>query len=137
MDPHRPTEGAKLIENGRSTGPTSPAHSAALYIKRQDLLSNLEVKSVAYRAHGDYQTISMMASEQRKRADSQGRAAAEAFHLSALINLQVEAGLWDAQFDFYDEGIGYGDLFIDGGGLGEGKLRYMMVSRTTSRDNFY
>ena len=113
-------------DKGREFSPNSPVHSSSFYEKLAALLSDPQVGSVAYRADGDYQVLRMLATEQRRRANLTQKTPDLAFRLSALVNQRVDGDAWDSKINFYGEGIGYGDLFVDGGGLGDGRLRSLM-----------
>ena len=114
------------LDRARQFGPNTPVHSAAFYEKLSALLNNPQVGSVAYRADGDYRVLRMMAMEQRRRANLSQQMPGVAYPLSALVNQQIDNDAWDSKIDFYEEGIGNGDLFVDGGGLGDGRLMTMM-----------
>jgi hypothetical protein len=64
-------------------------HQAAYYKILEQLLRDENIASVACRG-GDYQTIRLMAVEQRRRANQTGRKPRDALKLSALVNIHVQ-----------------------------------------------
>lgn len=110
-------------EKGRDVGPSSASHSAAFYQKLAELLTHPKLAAVAYRAHGDYRVMRMMATEQRRRAALTSHTVGNALELNALVSRKPLNATWDSRIWFYDEGLGHGDLFIQGTGLGSGSVQ--------------
>ncbi len=115
------------VERGRTPAPNVASHSAAFYAKLEEVLRDPDLASVAYRAHGDYRVLRILATEQRSRADRTGHRPDDALHVSALVNRQAGNESWGSVIWYYQEGLGQGDLFIEGGGLGSG-LQALMAS---------
>lgn len=111
------------IENGRVHAPNTPSHTADFYRKLGELLQAPDITSVAYRADGDYRVLRMMATEQRRRADMTGQGISEALRLNALVNQKISNAAWGSEIWLYDEGLGHGDLRIEGDGLGENTIK--------------
>ncbi len=103
-------------------------HTNAFYEKLSQLLRDPEIASVAYRASGDYRVFRMMATEQRRRASFTGHTTRNALFLSALSNHSINQLDWDCAILFFDEGLGYGDLLIQGHGIGSDNIRKVMQS---------
>jgi hypothetical protein len=91
-------------------------HTQAFYAKVEQLLQRPEVESVAYRADGDYAVMRLMCVEQRRRADAQGKPVGEALHLSSACNRSIDNAALGSELHMYYEGIGWGDLWIEGFG---------------------
>jgi hypothetical protein len=47
-------------------------------------------------------------------------------HLSALSNHKISNDDWGSEIWFFDEGLGHGDLFIEGGGLGSTSIKELV-----------
>jgi hypothetical protein len=109
---------AAILRQSRSwyRPPAPPVHTQAFYAKVEQLLQRPEVESVAYRADGDYAVMRLMCVEQRRRADAQGKPVGEALHLSSACNRTIDNAAWGSELHMYDEGIGWGDLWIEGFG---------------------
>jgi hypothetical protein len=80
------------------------------------LLRKPEIEAVRYRGEGDYRLLRQLCNAQRRRADAQGVRPGQALHLSALCNRRIDNPAWDSAVHFYDEGLGWGDLHIEGDG---------------------
>lgn len=78
----------------------------------------------------------MLATEQRRRANSTGQSPGNALNLSALTNYTVNEDAWDAQILFFQEGLAHGDLFIEGGGLGSVNLKELVEKHHRVRARF-
>lgn len=86
---------------------------SAFHEKLQQLLRDESIASVACRG-GGYHTIRLMALEQRRRANLTGHKPEDALELNALLNIPVANNeWWDSMINFYDEGLGHGDLYIN------------------------
>ena len=125
--PHHYLDRRVAVEKGRSPAPNAPSHTAAFYAKLSEVLRDPDLGSVAYRADGDYRVLRILATEQRSRADRTGHRPEHALHVSALVNRQASNESWGSAILYFGEGLAYGDLFIDGGGLGKG-LQSLMES---------
>lgn len=110
-------------------------HTDAFYDKLRALLRNPNLFSVAYRADGDHQVLRMMASEQRRRANRTGHTAEHALPLSALVNHATSNEAWESEITYFDAGLAHGDLFVEGGGLGE-CLKEMLEARRRMPGSF-
>lgn len=117
---------ASATRLGQEHAPNSPIHSDAFYKQLESLLRDPELVSVAYRADGDHRVLRAMASEQRRRATATGHAPGMALHLSALSNQRISNDDWGSEIWFYEEGLGHGDLFIEGGGLGGAPIKALV-----------
>lgn len=115
-------------EKSQEMAPNEAQHTAGFYKKLSELLCDADLTSAAYRADGDYRVLRMMATEQRRRANLTGHDAGNALHLSALVNNTVSNEAWDSEIWFFEEGLAYGDLFIEGGGLGGGNIKALVES---------
>jgi len=124
------------LAKGREHRPNSPKHTTAFYDRLAALLRDPELTSVAYRADGDYRVLRMMATEQRRRANTTGHSPGNALYLSALTNYTVSDEAWDAQILFFQEGLAHGDLFIEGGGLGSVNLKELVEKHHRVRARF-
>ena len=52
----------------------------------------------------------------------------EALMLNALVNRTLDNAAWDSHIRFYSEGLGPGDLFIEGDGLSGNPIRELVLS---------
>lgn len=104
------------IQQGREHAPSPASHTDAFYRQLAKLLRDSDLASVAYRADGDHGVLRAMATEQRRRASGTGHKPGHAMHLSALTNQRISNDDWGSEIWFFDEGLGHGDLFIEGGG---------------------
>ncbi len=86
----------------------------SFYLKAESLLADPKVNSVAWRGRADYRLLRMICNEQHQRAKKQKRDPRDAFQIHALAPEIVETRVWGTEATFYSEGIGYGDLFIEG-----------------------
>ena len=111
------------VEQGRENSPKTPSHTPGFYKQLDALLGDPELTSIAYRADGDYRVLRMMATEQRRRADRTGHSVGHAMHESALVNRKINNEAWGSEIWFFEEGLGYGDLVIQGPGLGEKSVK--------------
>lgn len=117
---------ASAIRLGQEHAPNLQIHSEAFYKQLESLLRDPELVSVAYRADGDHRVLRAMASEQRRRATATGHAPGLALHLSAICNQRISNDDWGSEIWFYEEGLGHGDLFIEGGGLGGAPIKALV-----------
>lgn len=86
-------------------------HSQAYYKKLAEVLAIPEVNSVAYRDGNDFQTLRLCCNEQVRRVNLQG-ISVDDFVINAIGNLKVDAESWGCKVWFYEEGLGYGDVYI-------------------------
>lgn len=96
--------------------PEPPVHTQGFYAKLQKLLQRPEVESVSYRGNGDYTVMRLMCVEQRRRADAQGKSVGNALHLSSMCNRYIDNAAWGSELHMYEEGAGWGDLWVEGFG---------------------
>ncbi len=109
--------------------PKQVRYTASFYAMLDRLLQRPEVEAVAYRDDGIYRVLRSLCLEQRRRADASGRKPSEALCLSALTDLYIDNSAWDSELRLYDEGIGWGDLFVDGDGELGAPLRLLHGTR--------
>jgi len=114
------------IQRGREHTPNPASHTDAFYKQLATLLRDPDLTSVAYRADGDHGVLRAMAAEQRRRATCTGHKPGHAMHLSALTNQRISNEDWGSEIWFFEEGLGHGDLFIEGGGLGGAPIKSMV-----------
>ena len=117
---------ADAIERSAGTKPNEPIHSAEFYKKLNELLRDPDLTSVAYRASGDYKVLRMLATEQRRRANLTNHDPDDALQINAIVNNPLANDTWDSHIIFYGAGIGYGDLLIEGGGLGSASIKQLL-----------
>lgn len=117
---------SSAVRLGREHMRNMPIHGDAFYVKLRELLRDPELTSVAYRADGDYGVLRAMAAEQRRRAAATGHAPGIALRLSALCNQRISNDDWGSEIWFHEEGLGHGDLFIEGGGLYGASLKSLV-----------
>ncbi len=96
--------------------PQPDRYSTSFYAVLDRMLGRPEVEAVAYRDEGDYRVLRSMCLEQRRRAEVMGIGAEQALRLSSLTNYRIDNTAWDSALRMYDEGIGWGDLYIEGDG---------------------
>ncbi|WP_077034196.1 hypothetical protein [Pelomonas sp. KK5] len=97
-------------------GPGPELHAAGFYGVLASLLLQPAVESVSYRPGDDYRVLRMMCNEQRRRADEQGCSPGAALALCNLANRRVDNDAWGSELLMYEEGMGWGDLWIEGHG---------------------
>ena len=114
--PYSFLERKAAVAKSATQKPTAPEHSDAFYNKLRDLLRDPELASIAYRGNGDHQLLRMLATEQRRRASETQHLPGHAMYISALVNHQTNNLAWGSEIWFYDEGLGHGDLYIQGVG---------------------
>ncbi len=115
--PHAFLERKAAIAKSIKAKPAGPAHTTAFYKKLDELLRDTELVSIAYRGNGDYNLLRMLATEQRRRANRTQHEPSHAMHISALVNDKGDNVEWDSTISYFDEGLGHGDLFIQGVGM--------------------
>lgn len=115
---HEASTRAAMLRQARNwfRPPERPLHTPAFYAKLRQLLQRPSVESVAYRGDGDYTAMRLMCIEQRRRADAQGKSVGKALHLCSASNRYIDNAAWGSELHMYDEGIGWGDLWIEGFG---------------------
>lgn len=109
-----------------SCGPSSDTHTKDFYKKLEDLLDDPELVSVAYRADGDYRVQKILATQQRKRSNKTKHHGGDSLYISALTNKSICNKSWDSEINFYSEGLGHGDLYIQGPGLGGNSIKALI-----------
>ena len=87
---------AAAIAADDSHRPGEDQHSKEFYEKLDDVLSDKELVSVAYRSDGDYRILRAMATEQRRRANLTGHQTGNSLYLSALVNRTISNVAWDS-----------------------------------------
>jgi len=115
----------KCRNTGRAGGDRD---TSAFYDTLSRLLKDPELAAVAYRGSGDYRVLRMMATEQRRRANYTGHDTDDALFLSAMNFGWAGQDEWGSSILFFDEGLGYGDLFVQGSGLGSDNIARLMRS---------
>lgn len=132
--PYSFLERKAAVEKSASERPADPEHTTEFYKKLGDLLRDPELVSIAYRGNGDYKLLRMLATEQRRRASRTQHASSHAMHISAVVNRKTDNVAWDSEIWFFDEGLGHGDLFIQGvGSVGGAPIKALIeVHRRTS-----
>lgn len=95
-----------------------PSLPPGFYKKLATLLDDQSILSVAWRGNGDYDLTRLLCRIQRERANRLKRKATHALTICALANSTYDVGAWGAEVTFFDEGIGYGDLYIEQDCLG-------------------
>ncbi len=93
--------------------PNPPRHSAGYYRQLAQLLADPALASVAYRGKGDWRSLRMLCTEQRRRADLSGEDPGSVLQLSALTDYRGGVLDWGGQVRFHGEGLAHGDLFIE------------------------
>jgi hypothetical protein len=117
---------ADAIVSSAGTKPNEPSHTSAFYKKLNDLLRDPDLVSVAYRASGDYKVLRILATEQRRRVNRTRHELDDAFQVSVIVNHRADNAAWGSKIWFYEEGLGPGDLFIEGGGLGSASIKELI-----------
>jgi|GEM_PF-3679957 len=85
----------------------------------QELLRSPDISSVAYRYAADDRTFRLICEQQTKRAKFSDDSPMEVFAVHVLNDGLNDVSYPGAEVVFWDEGIGYGDLYVDlsdGGG---------------------
>ena len=88
-------------------------HDEHFYKVLAELISKSDIHSVAYRYGEDYRALRMLCNEQLRRVRVTGKTLREALEINVLSNSLPSLEPWGCDVIFYDEGLGYGDLFID------------------------
>lgn len=94
--------------------PTIPKRTTAYYEKLRGLLTGPEVLSVSVRGDDDYQTLRLLCMEQRRRALDTGRPIGHDMPLHVIADHFPSFARWSAKVACWQEGLGYGDLMLDG-----------------------
>jgi len=116
----------EAIKGDVSPGPAPVTHTPQFYSKLNELLSDTELVSVAYRGNGDYGVLLAMATEQRSRANRTKHNCENALYLSALVNSTTPNNAWDSSINYFSEGLAHGDLFIEEEGLGANSIKSLI-----------
>lgn len=120
----------------RAMKPNDPVHTASFYAKLAALLCSADLTSVAYRGDGDARVLRMLAAEQRRRAELAGLGAGSEMVVNALVNVKADNDEWGSEIWYFEEGLAHGDLFIEGGGLGEVSIRALLATRRRTPSKF-
>lgn len=99
------------LQGNHSTPHNFNRFSNGYYLKLVEMLSNPEIKSVAYRDGNDYQTLRLCCTEQIRRVVQDGLSVDD-FKIAAIGDEPLDADAWGARIYWYSEGLAYGDLFI-------------------------
>jgi len=113
----------EAIADSAGIKPNDPSHTDGFYTKLNELLHDPELASIAYRASGDYKVLRMLATEQRERANRTSHELDNALRVCAIVDHTINNVAWDSKICFYSAGLGHGDLFIEGGGLGSESIK--------------
>lgn len=109
-----------------SYGPGEDQHTTEFYKKLDDVLTDKELVSVAYRSDGDYRVLRSMATEQRRRANITGHQSGNSLYLSALVNRTISNVAWDSEIHLFSEGLAHGDLYIQGPGIDSNSIKELI-----------
>lgn len=95
--------------------PARQEFDAGYYKKLKELLLLPEIRSVACRSLGDYETVRLFCTEQRERADRCRQPPGRALVINIIADRVIDTDAWDAHVRWHSEGLGYGDLFVEHG----------------------
>ncbi len=109
---------AEAIHQCRKRGPHEAGFTESFYRQLASLLAERELASVAFRGTGDWRTMRMIATAQRKRAEATGHDCTLALNAAALTEAKINNTAWESRIALHDEGLAFGDLFIDTEGIG-------------------
>jgi len=98
-----------------STSFTSPRRTSAYYDKLREVVARPDVRIVSLHNDDDYQTLRILCAEQRRRAMATGQPLIDALTIHVLTDGLPFTRGWRPQIVSWQEGLGYGDLFVDGG----------------------
>jgi hypothetical protein len=102
-----------ILTHSGYVSPTIHKRSPGYYAQLRELLARPDLRAVAYRGDEDFQTIRLLCTEQRRRAEALGKRPVEGLALCLLSDGVPAVTAWQAFVVYYSEGLGYGDLFID------------------------
>lgn len=105
---------AKALQQDALQRPNADRHSEDWYLQLAQLLADPNLASVAYRGKGDWRLLRILCTEQRRRADASSLDADSALRLSTLSDYCGGVYDWGAMVHAYWEGLGHGDVFIEG-----------------------
>ena len=91
---------------------THPQRSPGYYAKLHELLARPEVRSVACAGSQDFQTLRLLCTEQRRRAEALGKRPVEGLPIGLRAYDAPAVTAWQAGVVYYPEELGYGDLWI-------------------------
>jgi len=117
--------------------PSVPLKAQAFYKRLSLLLGDSCIQSAVYRGTGDIEIFNIMASEQRRRSLLRGKPPSEAFYICALSDITISDKVWEADFEWYLEGIGRGDVFIDDDDMGGISTPELLRRGIMGPHNFY
>lgn len=89
------------------------SHDEQFYQVLAELIAKPDIRSVAYRYGEDYRVLRMLCNEQLRRVSESGKTSREVLEINVLSDSLPNLEPWGCEVIFYDEGLGYGDLFID------------------------
>lgn len=107
-----------LLTSDRYESPVISKRSVGYYDKLRELLILPEVQSVACRGADDFQTLRLICTEQRKQAKAVGKQPKDVLPISVLADGVAFTKAWQAWIRFYQEGLGYSDLWVEQQRLG-------------------
>lgn len=108
----------KAIQKGLQYGMPDGGFTVDFHRQLGRLLRDKNLVSVAYRDGGDYEVLRALATEQRRRSNRTGHRLSQSLLIHALVNRKVGNEIWGSEIAYFDEGLGHGDLFIQGSGMG-------------------
>jgi hypothetical protein len=114
------------IKASNKRAPNPPTHTQGFYKQLNEALNDPELVSIAYRANGDYKVLRMLATEQRSRAKSSGHLLRNSLYINALTDLTIDNEAWDSEIHFFGEGLGHGDLYIQGPGIDSNSIKNLI-----------
>ena len=85
----------------------------SFYQKAIKLLRDQRVMSVAWRGDGDYELLRILCAEQRNCANRLRREPSHSLLITALVGKTFDVTSWGSEVRYFQEGIGYGDLWIE------------------------
>lgn len=89
------------------------SHDEQFYQVLAELIAKTDIHSVAYRYGEDYRALRMLCNEQLRRVSVTGKTLSEALEINVLSDSLPNLEPWGCDVIFYDEGLGYSDLYID------------------------
>lgn len=126
--PYDYREAPRLAPAWATPGP-GPAHFTEDFYKQlKKIVAMPEVLSVSCRFLDDYRLYCILCTEQIRRAKKYDLPPGRAMVISALADFVVDTEPWGAKVWFYSEGLGYGDLHIEGGARPGNSLKALYQS---------
>ena len=93
--------------------PSIAKRTTAYYEKLRQLLARPEMLNVAARGDDDYQTLRTVCTEQRRRSLATGNPVGQDMPVHVISDGFPSFSRWGAKVVCWQEGLGYGDLFIN------------------------